>query len=407
MKGQHLSEPARPRVQHRHILLVAGVLAGALAVLDSLSLAVRGVPLLGERWSLGLTSLVCLLVVGSWAVEKAGLRTVTRWVAATLIIAAIICGYGLLLWKGPWWFDGSHLRKKDLQPADGVVITGFRTALVALGAGFIAALGLYYTHRSHKQTEKLFDHTREKDREQTELTREGQVTDRYVEAIKLLSSENLTQRLGGIYSLERIMRDSAKDHGTVVDVLAAFVRQHASKGDGQAHVPSEDIRAAMVVLGRRPKSESSRLNLAGVQIPVVELANAQLPLTCFDFANLRAVNMDRANLTQSEFHEAILSAARLSNAILHSAVLRKAQLDRADLTLADFWRADLSGANFARARLNSANLAGADLRGADLRGAQGVAVEQLCKAILDKHTQLAPDLAADAQIQERIRKLEE
>ena len=81
----------------------------------------------------------------------------------------------------PRWVDGAHLRTKNLEPADGVVITGFRTSLVALGVGFIAGLGLYYTHRSHQHTEKLFQHTRQKDREQAELTREGQVTERDVE----------------------------------------------------------------------------------------------------------------------------------------------------------------------------------------------------------------------------------
>ncbi|MCZ9341379.1 hypothetical protein NGM37_26815 [Streptomyces sp. TRM76130] len=74
--------------------------------------------------------------------------------------------------------DGNHLRSKNLQPADGVVITSFRTMLVALGAGAVTALGLWYTHKGHKQTEALFEHTRQKEREQVELTREGQVTDR-------------------------------------------------------------------------------------------------------------------------------------------------------------------------------------------------------------------------------------
>ena len=42
------------------------------------------------------------------------------------------------------------------------------------------------------------------------MEREGQVTDRYVEAIKLLGSDNRTERLGGIHALQRIMHDSAR-----------------------------------------------------------------------------------------------------------------------------------------------------------------------------------------------------
>ena len=34
-------------------------------------------------------------------------------------------------------------------------------------------------------------------------------------------------RIGGIYALERIARDSAKDHPTVMEVLTAFIREHS------------------------------------------------------------------------------------------------------------------------------------------------------------------------------------
>src|SRR5688572_28461729 len=96
------------------------------------------------------------------------------WAVLTVAVVA----YALLLWRGPWWLDGAHIRDRGLQPADGVVITGVRTALVALAAGVVAGIGLYYTHQSHRHAEKLylhsqeqFEHAREKDREQAELTR--------------------------------------------------------------------------------------------------------------------------------------------------------------------------------------------------------------------------------------------
>ncbi|MEU1406811.1 hypothetical protein ABZ471_31455 [Streptomyces sp. NPDC005728] len=75
----------------------------------------------------------------------------TKRIVLAVTLVVVVIGYALLLWRGPWWIDGAHLRTKNLQPADGVVITGFRTMLVALGAGAVAALGLHYTHRSHRQ----------------------------------------------------------------------------------------------------------------------------------------------------------------------------------------------------------------------------------------------------------------
>ncbi|MEV7557418.1 hypothetical protein [Streptomyces sp. NPDC089795] len=69
--------------------------------------------------------------------------------AARLVVAAC---YLFLMWRGPWMVDGGHLRTRDPQPADGVIVTGFRTTLVALGAGVLACLGLYHTHHSLQHT---------------------------------------------------------------------------------------------------------------------------------------------------------------------------------------------------------------------------------------------------------------
>ena len=46
-------------------------------------------------------------------------------------------------------------------------------------------------------------------------------------AIEQLGSDKLDVRIGGIYALERIALDSAKDHPTVMAVLTAFIREHS------------------------------------------------------------------------------------------------------------------------------------------------------------------------------------
>ena len=53
------------------------------------------------------------------------------------------------------------------------------------------------------------------------------MTDRFTKAIEQLGSDKLDVRIGGIYALERIARDSAKDHPTVMEVLTAFIREHS------------------------------------------------------------------------------------------------------------------------------------------------------------------------------------
>ena len=55
------------------------------------------------------------------------------------------------------------------------------------------------------------------------------MTDRYTRVIGQLGSDKLDVRIGGIYALERIARDSAIDHPTVMEVLAAFIREHSQE----------------------------------------------------------------------------------------------------------------------------------------------------------------------------------
>ncbi|MFI6143673.1 pentapeptide repeat-containing protein [Streptomyces griseus] len=303
------------------------------------------------------------------------MATKTRhWPKALAAVLGILI-FGLLLWKGPWWFDGAHLRKTNLQPADGVVITGFRTMLVAVGVAVSAAVGLLYTHRSHETARELLDHTREKDREQAELTREGQVTDRYVEAIKLLAAKDgdrrgsgLMERLGGIYALERIMRDSAKDHNTVVQVLVAFIRQQVPRpdeeeedrrGSDELTPVKSDVQAALKVLGQRPSRQDDFL-----------LDLSLLDLCGYDLAGAR----------------------------LYGANLTGTQLAHADLR-----EADLRGAELGDALLYGAKTEATDLREADLSGEReqiGMSVEQFLAARTSLGTIVTKDLADDPRVRE-------
>ncbi len=91
-------------------------------------------------------------------------------------LTVVVIGYALLLWRGPWWIDGAHLRTKNLQPADGVASSPASAPCSSPSAPepLLPRSASTHTHKGHKQTEALFEHTREKDREQVELVREGQ-----------------------------------------------------------------------------------------------------------------------------------------------------------------------------------------------------------------------------------------
>ncbi len=234
-----------------------------------------------------------------------------------------------------------------------------RGRLVAFGAGLFAAGALVYTARNFS------------------LARQGQVTDRYTKAIEQLGSEKgLDVRIGGIYALERIARDSARDHPTIMEVLAAFIRDHSREDwtvaepgfPGPLRATRPDIQAAATVIGRRTiKYDSQPINLQAANLTRANLTRANLAganlagaiLTFADLthADLTHADLTRANLTDAHFPYANLHFANLTDALIGHAILAGANLTGAnfvheiadaDVSSADLARVDLTGANLTR-----------------------------------------------------------
>ncbi|NET00535.1 MAG: hypothetical protein F6K61_08145 [Sphaerospermopsis sp. SIO1G1] len=59
------------------------------------------------------------------------------------------------------------------------------------------------------------------------ISEDKQITERFAKAIEQLASDKIEVRLGAIYTLERIAKDSEKDQWTIMEVLTAFVRENA------------------------------------------------------------------------------------------------------------------------------------------------------------------------------------
>jgi hypothetical protein len=147
--------------------------------------------------------------------------------------------------------------------------------------------------------------------EQTALTRQGQFTDRYSKAVEQLGTpgvSNVTVRLGGIYALQRLAHDSKDDKGTIIEVLAAFVRDPVGrpKSTPPRNVvtpPSPtDVAAALTVLDRLR-------GLPGVDLHGADLRRAQLSETDLRSAALQNAYLTDANLTSANLTEARLTGA--------------------------------------------------------------------------------------------------
>ncbi|MFD9887716.1 pentapeptide repeat-containing protein [Amycolatopsis sp. NPDC059027] len=252
-----------------------------------------------------------------------------------------------------------RLRQEQSQLQNGV-----RSTLLQLTAGLLVVAGAGATWR------------------QVHVNREGQLTERFTRAVDQIGSDNQDVRIGGLYALERIARNSPADRDTIQFMLGAFVRNHspwpAGSPDGPAHPTEEvdeqlpwmrvrapDIQVAMGVLGRRPASWNqpvvflSRVDLRSVALRDSRLGGAQLRYSNLARAVLAGIHLEHADLTAADLRRSYLERAHLVEANLGRAHLRGANLRHADLSGADLGAADLRGADLTDARLDRAVLAGA------------------------------------------------
>jgi uncharacterized protein YjbI with pentapeptide repeats len=236
-----------------------------------------------------------------------------------------------------------------------------RTAVLASLAGVLAAVGAYYTHRTFG------------------LNRQGQITERFTRAVDQLGNLSLDVRLGGIYAVERLARESRDDHGPIIEILTAYIREHTqpsnqyptSNEDNSPAVEKRvatDVQAALTVLGRRTlahdPSEPWRVDLGGAHLERARLDGAHLEGARLSDAHLERATLDGAHLKGANLVRAYFEGANLGGAHLEGANLGGAHLEGANLG-----GAHLEGANLGGAHLEGANLGGAHLEGANLSGA--------------------------------------
>lgn len=253
-------------------------------------------------------------------------------------------------------------------------VTSLITALTALGALVFTGLSLN-TARAQLAAVQSYISSAE----------QGQFTDRYSRAVEQIGqqgADHLQIRLGGIYSLERLARDSPRDQPTILEVLSAFVRTNTMPAGNCPDQPtSPDVQAALTVAGRR---DAARDNGTHIDLHGACLRNAQLGGANLAHANLEQANLMHAHFERANLRDANLSNADISNAVFTGADLSDAKLERTDFSDADFSEANLSAGNLRNADarhailigailnktdLRGANLSGANLRDVDLRGA--------------------------------------
>ena len=330
-----------------------------------------------------------------------GTKTIRVWLWTFAAIAAYVIFsfyvYSALLSADTRIDDLSFWDTKPEDARNLILVIGGWLGVLAAIVGFV--LAGFRTSTQMQMTQTAID---------------GQVTERFTRAVEQLGHKERAVRLGAIYALERIARDSPRDRDTIVETLAAYIRELAPwpprhkdgrpfddsdlEGEQQAIEnnpmllrPPVDISAATIVICRllpdrdamRPKTDLRYADLRGLDAPNINLSEMRL-----DHSNLRRADLSHAKLNSARMAGTILEEAdlrfdaNLRGANLNFANLSRANMTWANLSHANLFMADMSGANLGEANLSGAhlgetNLSGAHMRDTDLSEADLVRVKNL------------------------------
>lgn len=185
-----------------------------------------------------------------------------------------------------------------------------------------------------------------------------------------ITEPNIEVRIGAIYALERIAKDSLRDHIQIMEIICAYIRiNHPAKklvpppDEIERPLPALDLAAAISVVGRRPsrnkkleRQSAFRLDLRGTDLSGVAIkhadfdgaifSNCNLVGAVFDLCSLRGIRLDGAMLDFSSFFDCDMTGARLDHA-----------------TMSKTPGAWLSGWPFIRTKCTGMVLCGANVRG--------------------------------------------
>jgi uncharacterized protein YjbI with pentapeptide repeats len=314
-----------------------------------------------------------------------------RKVAVVVLFLAVLAG---LLWTvqmvPEWQVRRASVRSAAVNPETKTTpaeVTALqnemrKTVLQVIGGAF-GLVALYLTYR------------------RVIVAEQGHITDRFTKAIEQLGATtaknepNVEVRLGAIYALERIARDSPRDHWTIVEVLTAYVRQNApapaqtpTQEENENVIvegPTTEIQAILTVLGRRRRGrkfekKAQRLDLSRSNLRGANFVGAHMENANFNEAYLEGARFNEAHIEGASYSFVHAEGANFSHAIGEGATFAHAFMDKANFASAglkravfvdahmedvNFILAHLEGARFCCAHMERAGFYGAHLEGAD------------------------------------------
>ncbi len=296
-----------------------------------------------------------------------------RFLKQAYIFIAGFVGAALLFLFARLYLEISAINWNNIGEDDGKIrnlAIAFVGTISGIGALFVVYLAILRSEENTRQNKIANDQNKIADK-QAKTAEQGLITDRINKAVENLGkSENgipvIEVRIGALYALERIAKDSERDHVPIMELFCAYIRTNSSNNNAKTITEPlrEDIEIILDIIERRDKWKQGKSRL----------------------------QIEKAQKMKLNFYNCYLQGAELYNADLSGANFYKANLQNAWLNGADLSNARLINVNINNATLTGVKTTGAHAQIGDFSGCQTLTQKQINQMFLGKNVKLANGL---------------
>lgn len=250
-----------------------------------------------------------------------------------------VFGLPFLVWR-------SYVAHRQVQVAEqGQITERFSRAIEGLGATRVVkrAVEPYRREDAPAETSGVVDVTS------------------YIGSGELLAP-NVEVRLGSIYALERVSRDSPEDFFQIIETLCAYIRGNISKSVLPGRDSSEDIQAAINVIGRsryfihRENDRSNyivefhgcnfrRFNFEGLLFREAIFKDCKFLDCNLSMLDASSCDFTKCEFDRSDFMGVLLSGAAFKDCSFRNLIIESPWLDQCTFMNSNFERVAFRSAN--------------------------------------------------------------
>ena len=189
---------------------------------------------------------------------------------------------------------------------------------------------------------------------------------------------NIEVRLGGIYALERISKDSLPDHIQIMEILCAYIRENAPAASLdptelllKTAIPRNDIQAVITILARCGVHQNKlefrakhRLDLSRTNLDGIDFKAGDFTAALFHRCRFEAANFSGCDLTGTQFNGSLMNFCEFQNCKIVGT-----SFDRVTISRPLEWV--FFSTSFANAELHSLSCIAADLSAMNILATTG------------------------------------